>query len=130
MNLQHSSLFSQLLGIVDRGFFERLVKECRCEKGAKGFKSWDQFVAMIFCQMAQAKSLREIEGGLQCCEGKLKHLGLEKAPGRTTLAYANSKRPWQLFEKLFYGLLETCRSAAPGILRGQLCTLDRILDII
>jgi Domain of unknown function (DUF4372) len=47
-------------------------------------------VAMLFCQLAQAKSLREITEGLQAGEGKLKHLGLPEAPARSTLAYANS----------------------------------------
>ena len=44
---------------------------------------------MSFCQLAQAKSLREIEEGLACCEGRLCHLGIEKAPARSTLSYAN-----------------------------------------
>jgi hypothetical protein len=37
-------------------------------------------VAMLFCQLAQAHSLREICGGLACCLGKLRHLGIETAP--------------------------------------------------
>jgi len=73
----HSSLFSQLLSVVNRHKFERRVTECRAEKAAKGFSCWGQFVAMMFCQLAQAKSLREISDGLACCEGKLNHLGLE-----------------------------------------------------
>jgi hypothetical protein len=40
---------------------------------------------MLFCQLAQAKSLREITEGLQASEGKLKHLGLPEAPARSTL---------------------------------------------
>ena len=55
-------------------------------------------MAMMFCQLAQAKSLREIIDGLACCEGKLNHLGLQEGPKRSTLSYANSKRPWELFE--------------------------------
>jgi hypothetical protein len=127
MALQHSSLFSQLLGVIDRSLFGRLVRQTEAEKGAKGFNCWDQLVAMLFCHLAQARSLREIVGGLQCCEGKLKHLGMETAPGRSTLAYANAKRPWQLFEGLFYGLLETCRAIAPGKkfrFKNKLLSLD------
>lgn len=127
MALLHSSLFSQLLGVINRGFFGKLVRETQAEKGAKGFSCWDQLVAMLFCQLAQARSLREIVGGLQCCEGKLKHLGLEAAPGRSTLAYANAKRPWELFEKLFYHLLEVCRGVAPGKkfrFKNKLLSLD------
>src|SRR5579862_7107315 len=127
MALQHSSLFSQLLGVIERNFFCRCVRETAAEKGAKGFTCWEQLVAMLFCQLAQARSLREIVGGLQCCEGKLKHLGVEGAPKRATLSYANAARPWQLFEKVFYGLLQTCRTVAPGKkfrFKNKLLSLD------
>lgn len=127
MALRHSSLFSQLLGTIDRQIFERLVREVEAEKAAKGFTCWEQLVAMLFCQLAQAKSLREIVGGLQCCEGKLRHLGVESAPVRSTLSYANSRRPWQLFERLFYQLIDTCRGAAPGKkfrFKNKLLSLD------
>ena len=53
-----SSLFSQLLLLVNRHQFARRVKECRAEKAAKGFSCRSQFVATMFCQLAQAKSLR------------------------------------------------------------------------
>ena len=69
---------------------------------------------MMFCQLAQAKSLREIEAGLRSCEGKLRHLGLSKAPGRSTLSYANAHRPWELFEGVFFALLERAQLFAPG----------------
>ena len=55
------------------------------EKGAKGFDCWEPFVAMMFRQLAQAKSLREIASGSRSCEGKLRHLGLSETPGRSTL---------------------------------------------
>ena len=107
------SLFSQILSLVDREVFGRIVRNLKAEKGAKGFSCWDQLVAMLFCQLAQAKSIREIEGGLRSCEGKLRHLGLESAPKRSTLSYANAHRPWQAFEQLFYSLLEQVQRFAP-----------------
>ena len=64
---------------------------------------------MLFCQLGRAHSLREICGGLACCEGKLKHLGIPVAPKRSTLAYANEHRPWQLFQTVFQQLLERAR---------------------
>jgi len=60
---------------------------------------------MLFCQLGRAHSLREICGGLACCEGKLKHLGISLAPKRSTLAYANEHRPWELFRTVFTQLL-------------------------
>ena len=112
--LRCASLFSQVLSLINRHQFAAAAKTFRAEKGAKGFSCWDQFVAMLFCQLAQAKSLREIVQGLLCCEGKLHHLGVRAAPKRATLSYANAHRPWKLFEAVFYQLLEQCRRAAPA----------------
>lgn len=75
-----SSLFSQLVALFSRGQFYHLVKTHRAERYGKGYSSWDHFVAMLFCQLAQAKSLREICGGLACTTGKLRHLGIKGAP--------------------------------------------------
>jgi hypothetical protein len=89
------------------------VSEHKAERHARGFTSWDQFVAMLFCQLGRAQSLREICGGLAASEGKLKHLGVQRAPVRSTLAYANEHRPWQLYEAVFHKLLSRCQ-ALPG----------------
>ncbi len=62
-------------------------------------------MAMLFCQLGRAHSLREICGGLACCEGQLKHLGVPLAPKKPTLADANEHRPWQLFQTVFEQML-------------------------
>jgi hypothetical protein len=107
------SMFSQILKLVPRLEFEKLVKDTGAERAAKGLSSWSQFVAMMFCQLGRAHSLREIEGGLKSCEGKLAHLGIE-APARSSLSYANGHRPWQLFEQVFYGLYERVSVSVRG----------------
>lgn len=107
-----ASCFSQLLSLVDRGDFARAVKKHQAERGAKGFSCWDQFVAMLFCQLGAAHSLREICGGLATAMGKLTHLGLSQAPTRSTLAYANGHRPWQLYQSVFEDLLGQCQALA------------------
>ena len=111
-----SSIFSQLLQLFPRLEFEQAVKEHHAERSAKGFSSWGQFVAMLFCQLGRAHSLREICGGLASCEGKLKHLGVPEAPKKSTLAYANEHRPWELYRTVFGQVLEKCQSvvAASG----------------
>src|SRR6266487_5081328 len=111
--VRSSSLFSQVLGLVSRYEFEQDVRAVRADRHAKGFSSWSQFVAMIFCQLAQAQSLREITNGLRCCVGKLNHLDRKEAPKRSTLSYANAHRPWHLYEQTFYRLLERCVAEAP-----------------
>jgi hypothetical protein len=67
---------------------------------------------MLFCHLGRAQSLREIVGGLASCEGKLQHLGVTSAPKRSTLAYANEHRPWELFQSVFYALYQRCASDA------------------
>ena len=109
-----ASLFSQLLAVFNRTGFYHLVAKHGSERYAKGYNSWDHFIAMLFCQLAQAKSLREICGGLACCMGKLRHLGMKDAPNKSTLSYANGHRPWEMFRDLFYETLDVCRTAAPG----------------
>lgn len=106
------SCFSQMLSLIDRSAFARAVKRHGAERGAKGFSCWDQFVAMLFCQMGAANSLREICGGLATAMGKLVHLGLTQAPSRSTLAYANKHRPWQVYQAVFEDLLTSCQALA------------------
>ena len=63
-----ASLFTQILSLFQRSDFARHVRELKVERHARGFSSWSQFVAMLFCQLAQARSLREITDGLQSGE--------------------------------------------------------------
>ena len=122
-----ASLFTQVLSLFQRSDFARHVRDLHAERHARGFSCWSQFVAMLFCQLAQARSLREITDGLKCCEGKLKHLGLEVEPKRSTLSYANAHRPWELYEKLFYDLLAQCQAISPRKkfrFKNRLLTMD------
>ena len=104
-----ASLFNQLLKHFPRTQFAALVNKHGAERRAKGFSCWTQFVAMLFCQLARTDSLREICNGLSCCLGKLVHLGVQTAPSKSTLSYANKHRPAALFEDLFWGALDRFR---------------------
>src|SRR4051794_20808053 len=108
--IQVASLFNQLLQHFPRMEFGALVKENNAERCAKGFGCWTQLVSMLFCQLAHADSLREICNGLGCCLGKLVHLGITKAPNKSTLSYANEHRPAKLYEDLFYTALQRFRN--------------------
>lgn len=107
-----ASLFTQVLSLIDRAHFSKAVAELEAEKGAKGFRCWEQLVSMLFCQLASANSLREICGGLATAMGKVKHLGIVRLPKRSTLSYANNHRPWQLYEKVFYQLYNQASALA------------------
>ena len=127
------SIFSQLLQLFPRLEFHRAVTETKAERHARGFTCWGQFVAMLFCQLGRAHSLREITGGLRSCEGKLKHIGIA-APSRSILSYANEHRPWQLYQQVFFNLFNRCRSQIVGKrkfrFKNKLVSLDSsIIDL-
>ncbi len=128
------SIFSQVLGVFSRAEFEQAVCQHRAEHHARGFSSWTQMVAMLFCHLGRAQSLREICGGLAACEGKLRHLGVDKGPKRSTLAYANEHRPWQLYQTVFEQLLGKCRGEVRGgtkfRFKNKLLSLDgSVIDL-
>jgi hypothetical protein len=107
-----SSIFGQILKFFPRTIFEAAVQKHQGDKHAKGMTCWSQFIALMFCHLGGAKSLREIIGGLAASEGKLKHLGVDRAPKRSSLSYANEHRPWQLYRTVFENLVEVCQSEA------------------
>ena len=131
------SIFSQLLQLFPRLEFEQVVRAHQAQRHMRGFPCWGQFVAMLFCQLGQAHSLREICGGLAATEGRLKHLGLDGAPKRSTLAHANQHRPWKLYQSLFELLLGRCQGlvASQGggkrfRFRNRLLSLDAsVIDL-
>jgi hypothetical protein len=57
--MRFCSIFSQLLQLFPRPQFQEAVAATKAERHARGFRCWDQFVALLFCQLEQANSLRE-----------------------------------------------------------------------
>jgi hypothetical protein len=112
--------------------FEQAVQRHQAERHKRGFDCWTQFIAMLFCHLGHAQSLREICGGLAATEGKLKHLGVGRAPRRSTLAYANEHRRWELYQTVFEQLLARCEETAQATrrrfrFRNPLLSLDSTL---
>lgn len=107
-----SSIFGQILKFFPRTIFDAAVQKHEGDKHAKGMTCWSQFIGLMFCHLGGARSLREIIGGLAASEGKLKHLGVERAPARSTLAYANEHRPWQIYRTVFENLVQICQTEA------------------
>jgi hypothetical protein len=105
-----ASIFSQLQRFIPQSEFGQFVKKHEGEKHAKGFTCWSQLVAMLYCQLAGAESLREICLGLASTEGKMRHLGLRDAPNKSTLSYANAHRPAAIFQDLFWCVLDRFRN--------------------
>lgn len=126
------SIFSQILKFFPKTVFDAAVARHQGEKHAKGMTCWSQFVALLFCHLGGARSLREIIGGLAASEGKLRHLGIDRAPSRSTLAYANEHRPWAIYQEVFQQLLCVCQADAQSLkrkfrFRHPLLSLDSTL---
>ena len=99
------TLFSQIISKLDRYKFLKLVKEKETDKHQKGYNSWTQLVAMLFCQFAKSQSVRDISNGLRSATGNLNHMGVEKAPSKSSISYQNKNRNWELFRDYYYQLL-------------------------
>jgi len=100
------SLFSQILGLIDRNMFYTIVNKYKADKYNKGINSWTHVVSMLFMQLANAKSLRDISNGLRSATGNLNHLGIKKAPSKSTMSYINEHRTYKIFMDLYFKLLE------------------------
>ena len=106
------TLFSQIVSKIDRFQFNRLVDMEDTDKFNKGVNSWTHFVSMIFCQFSKSNSLRDISNGLRSATGNLNHLGLAKAPSKSSLSYQNKHRDWKLFEKFYFKMLDKLNAEA------------------
>lgn len=104
-SMANITLFSQIIGKLDRLKFSKLVKEKETDKHQKGYNSWTHLVAMLFGQFAKSQSVRDISNGLRSATGNLNHLGIQKAPSKSTISYQNKHRNWELFKDYYYQLL-------------------------
>jgi hypothetical protein len=100
------TLFSQIIGKIQKDIFKKLVKEKSTDKYQKGFNSWSHLVSMLFCHFAKSQSVRDISNGLRSATGNLNHLGVETAPSKSNLSYQNKRRDWTLFRDYYYRLFE------------------------
>lgn len=111
--MAHSNtLFQELLKLLPRHDFDRTVEKYGADRYVKRFNCWQQFATLLYAQAADKDSLREIEQGMEVNDPRLYHLGL-KGVKRSTLSDANRKRPCEIFEALFYKLVERCQTLTP-----------------
>jgi hypothetical protein len=101
------TLFSQIISKLDRLVFNKIVKSRQTDKHNKGFNSWTHMVSMLFCQFAKSQSVRDISNGLRSATGNLNHMGIQRAPSKSTIIYQNQRRDWELFRDYYYVILNT-----------------------
>jgi len=100
------TLFSQIIGKLDRSGFSKLSDMHSSNKHNKGFDSWSHLVSMLFCHFAKSGSVRDISNGLRSATGNLNHLGIACAPSKSTVSYQNKNRGYQLFKDYYFHLLD------------------------
>ena len=103
----HNTAFHQLLQPLSRHEFEAQAKLHHRGQKLRSASRWDQFIGMSMSQLSGRQSLRDIESSLRSQQHKLYHLGA-KPIARTTLARLNEQQPAELYEALFYKLLQRC----------------------
>ena len=103
--MSNITLFSQVISIFCRQNFSKLVKEYHTDQYAKGYNTWTHLVSMLFCQFAKSQSVSDISNGLRSATGNLNHLGIQKAPSKSTISYQNRHRNWKLYRAYYYQLL-------------------------
>jgi hypothetical protein len=120
------TLFAQIISKLDRQKFNFLVKSNNTDKHNKGYNSWTHLVSMLFCQFAKSQSVRDISNGLRSATGNLNHLGIQKAPSKSTISYQNERRDFNLFRDYYYFLLKRL-GQQPGFKRVNFRIKSKIL---
>ena len=121
---QGSYIFSQLLGYVPKDVFDRIVKKYDGNKYVKSFTCWNQFCVMVYAQLAERESLRDLESVLMHHQSCLHHMGMGRTVSKSTLAYANMNRDPEIFREMALKLVKIARD-----LRVGRCTeLDEFID--
>ena len=99
------TVFKQLLQFLPRYEFNLCVKRYHGEYRTKRFSTFDQFLCLAYAQMAGRESLRDIETCLNSHREKLYHIGFRGEVSRTTLADANERRDWRIFQDFGHVLI-------------------------
>lgn len=115
---QGQYVFSQLVSHLDRNHFNYLARKYDGNKYVKHFSCWNQLLVMMFGQLSNRESLRDVVVALEAHHSKCKFLGIGSKPiARTTLASANQNRDYRIFEDFaFYMMKEACEKRATNLL--------------
>lgn len=122
--MQHqNSVFHQLTKLVPWAVFDASVAAHGADKRVRRLRTRDQFLAMLYGQFSGAASLRGIEDGLKSSEPRLYHLGARPI-SRSTLADANRKRSFEVYEDVFTTLVQRARPTVRRKLREAVRLID------
>ena len=104
-------VFAQLVDFLDKDKFRHLVDKYEGNRYVKHFTCWNQLVALMFGQLSNRESLRDLVVALEAHQSKCYHLGLGKNPiAKTTFATANQNRNYRIFEEFAFYMMDLARS--------------------
>ena len=103
----HNTVFHAVLKHVPWHVLDRLVDEFKANKKVRRLTTQDQFIALLYAQLAGSESLRAIVAGFESHASKLYHLGTGEV-SRSTLSDANAQRPCAVFTGLLAELMGRC----------------------
>ncbi len=106
-------IFTQLLELLPKADVVRLARHKGSDRYYKKFTTHSHLIAMLYACYENCTSLREVVTGMQACQGKLQCLHLNALPARSTFSEANKHRSYEVFESIFYHLLERYRQFLP-----------------
>ena len=98
------TLFAQVIGKLPKENIRKIIRTAGTDKHCKGYNTWSQLNSMIFCQFSCCDSVRDISNGLRSATGNLNHLGISRAPSKSSVAYQNAHRDSGVFRDIFYML--------------------------
>lgn len=102
-------VFAQLVEFLDCFKFRRIVTKYNGDKYVKHLTCWNQFLAMMFGQLANRESLRDLIVALDAHRTKCYHLGMGKNISKSSLARANQNRDYRIFEEFAFYLVGEAR---------------------
>ena len=120
-------VFSQLLDFLDKDVFLRISNKYNGNRYVKSFTCWNQLAVMMFGQMSNRESLRDLVLATQAHANKAFHLGFGKYASKSTLADANTKRDYRIFEEFAYRVMaeaQKCRAVEIFKLGGKVYAFD------
>lgn len=104
-NFSGHPVFSQLCNLISKSDINRLAQEHKTDHYTKKFDTYGHLITMLYCVYHRCTSIREVTTGMQACFTKLNHLGMTYCPRRSTLSDANCKRGHEVFEAIYFSLL-------------------------
>lgn len=103
-------VFAQLIEFLDKDKFRHLVDKYNGNRYVKSFTCWNQLLALMFGQLSNRESLRDVVVALEAHHTKCYHLGIGRNPiAKTTFASANQNRDYRIFENFAFFMMEQAR---------------------